>query len=442
MGLILPFKAGTLCPSTPELEWLHQYCAALKPKHICEFGCGITSWVANDAAKPESYVAIEEFEPLLTAIKQHCPTISLAKVDPLEAVDLDDVLKDKIDLLIIDSSAGTGSGGLGRHLALQMAEPYLADGARVIMHDWHRGRSGKAVRQMLETRGYTLESDCKAGTGFGAYMKPPSLPVLQLGGAGDGVGAAPAVPILPGLSFDYSKFSIVTAIDEAHIEKLLLTLPTWVKRKKATNPILVFINGIKCSDRRLDPIRLPNVQFIPWDNPPAEGQRERMLSSFIFGVSRHVKTPWHLKLDCVTFAYDETPLWSDEFEKYYAVATPWGYTIPSTAICRLDYWLDGLHKMGAIKTFKGSKPWKAYQKQISGRRYMEPRFCSWYKFMRTCVAQEIVANLPLGRLAVPSEDTTCWAWLDRQLKPWLPLKGKRLGLAHSKDLEVLKKWAV
>lgn len=268
----------------------------------------------------------------------------------------------------------------------------------------------------------------------------------------------------------HDDLTIVCAADRAHVDKLMGCLPTWVEVKRLAGPILCFLHGWTRRSLARNPFFAPlrkykNVRLVKWDFPAAATQRERMLSSFVFGAAQYVETPWHLKLDCVTIATDDRefvhPEWLNDFD---LIANPWGYTKPGAAIERVDHWMHGLWRAGLLPepTFSG-KAIHAYATFRTGRKHPNgraerqvrwyvdrryeyrgdperpeklkhcaPRICSWIKLMRTRVVREIADLLPLGRLPVPSEDTLCWRYCERRGYRILREKLGRYGWTHSK----------
>jgi hypothetical protein len=114
--------------------------------------------------------------------------------------------------------------------------------------------------------------------------------------------------------------TIVTACDPKYVEHLKITLPNWIKFKNVDQyPFIIYVNGFEdpYSDKRLEFLKvLPRYQIIKWDMPQAESQRERMLSAFVMGTAKDVKTPYWMKIDADAFATNQKPLIDDEMKTY------------------------------------------------------------------------------------------------------------------------------
>ena len=489
--LEFPFEFSKLAPSVAELEWLHNYLSEMNDSinSVLEFGCGITTWVINDALEASKYMAIEEFEQCIKDVNTHVPSVKISN-------NWDSFKGETFDLVFVDSSAGCGMKGLNRDKALIASLPCLSEESIVIIHDW-RKRSGKAPRKYLEDAGWDLIAKCEIKSGLGVYrmpkggikltgkfqktdgpshpgkvypIKPESRPqepepedapepeeMPEAVGA-ESIRQAEDERILSNLDkiaksngtpFDYSKITVVTACDVNHLPRLNATLPTWVRLKKLTCPIIVFMHGVKLDDPSLNLIKeYDNVRFVDWDQPGAETQRERMLSAFVLGVAKEVKTEFWLKLDSDTVATNANSFMKDGFFEYDMIGHKWGYTKPGTMVPKIDYWMDGLDKLGKLEKydFKGAE--KKYK--IDGdldnpkkTKFISKRVISCIRLMKTSVTQEIASNVIFGRLPVFSEDTLVWRWCERLDLKWGRHNFKKAGWAHTKkDLDALAKAAL
>ena len=189
--------------------------------------------------------------------------------------------------------------------------------------------------------------------------------------------------------------TIVTACDPAYVEKLRLTFPTWERHKQITRyPIIVFVQGMALDDDRLAFLKHPSVRLIPWEFP-VESQREKMLSAFVFGVARHVRTPWWLKLDADAYATDATPLITEEMKRYSLYGHRWGYSF-AEHIRTLDVWAGEHPELKAAPIFDSSR--------VRGRRYYHRRTASFVQLEKTALTRTAV-RLGGDRLPVPSQDT-------------------------------------
>ena len=151
-----PFQKSRLAPSDRELLWLHKLCKEFGPQRILEIGCGITTWVIDNSCNPKTYVAVEitpnekarknpkfaGWYPNIENVKKLCPNVKIQ--ENWKYGDL------SFDFMFLDSSAGckVRKRGVFRHVALQAAEPYLEDGAIVVIHDWNK-RDGRGPRNRV-----------------------------------------------------------------------------------------------------------------------------------------------------------------------------------------------------------------------------------------------------------------------------------------------------
>ena len=191
------------------------------------------------------------------------------------------------------------------------------------------------------------------------------------------------------------QLTVVTACDPAYVEKLHLTFPTWLRHKQITQyPVLVFVNGMDLSDQRLDFLRISNVKLVSWDFPVSD-QREKMLSAFVFGVAREVRTPWWFKIDADAYAFDNSPLVADDMKKFSIFGHRWAYSF-AEHIAGLDAWASTHPELRAAPIFDRSC--------VSGRRYYHPRTASFVQLERTELTRT-AARLAGDRLPVPSQDT-------------------------------------
>lgn len=197
-----------------------------------------------------------------------------------------------------------------------------------------------------------------------------------------------------------SNTTIVTACDTRYVEYLKLTFPTWVKHKDILRfPIIVYINGFKKNDSRLDFLKkYKNIRLIPWDMPNIDSQREKMLSSFVFGPAQDVNTKYWLKIDADTYTNDNRPLFIEDMKNYSIVGHKWKYTKPANWISKLNDWslnkrLNFEYKIDILK--------------IKKNRYYHERTNSFVQLHSTEFTKQ-AADLAGDRLPVPSQDTYLW----------------------------------
>lgn len=279
-----------------------------------------------------------------------------------------------------------------------------------------------------------------------------------------------------------SNLTIVSAADKAHLHKLETCLPTWVHVKGHTGPIVLFIHGWNRRSLKKSPAfdglrKFKNVRLVKWNPQGIETGRERMLSSFIYGVAREVETEWHCKLDSVTYASAPGPWYEDNwFTDYDLVAQKWGYTKPGQMIEKIDHWMHWLWRAGKVpqppECPLNEKEIKALEKEIKGidkrrkriKKFTPERQAMWDERQRLAMRIDpyaqwktedkkfkkrwyvdkeyiltgnpakpkhgaaricswiklmrtsVVQNLAECmpvRMIVPSEDTLCWRWCER-----------------------------
>ena len=236
------------------------------------------------------------------------------------------------------------------------------------------------------------------------------------------------------LKNNHQDITIVTACDPKYVGHLQLTYPNWVKYKKInTFPMIVYINGFENGSKNpaLDFLRTNlNITFIEWDFPLAQSQRERMLSAFVFGTARDVKTKYWIKIDADAFCTNNNDLLDEEMKDYELYGHKWGYTKPYSFIEELDKWANKL----AI--FNGTKP-ILDPKNISGRKYCHKRIASYVQFHKSEFVRK-AAEIAGERLPVPSHDTYLWYVAERLGYKWKRHNFKRLtGFSNTPHIEKL-----
>jgi len=202
--------------------------------------------------------------------------------------------------------------------------------------------------------------------------------------------------------FNGKDTTIVTACDENYVDILRATFENWRKYKKIDEyPVIVFVHGIPKKDPRLDFLRLPNVNIIPWSMENADNHREEMLSAFVFGTAEHVKTDYWLKLDADSYATNDTPFITDEMKKYAFCGHKWGYSRPDH-IKQLDEWAKGHWK----RKLKNASP-MINEGRIEGRRFYHntKRTISFIQLHRTRFSKFCLRLLRERKLPAPTQDT-------------------------------------
>lgn len=221
--------------------------------------------------------------------------------------------------------------------------------------------------------------------------------------------------------------TVVTACDPDHVKYLRISLPNLITMKNINRwPIIVYINGFKngINDVDLHFInKYDNIKLIEW-NMENVSQRERMLSSFIFGPAKDVQTSFWLKLDADTYAIDNKPILMDDMKEYVICGHKWNYSW-ADHIKLLDIWAN------ANSEFDGTLPMFNIN-SLHGSRFYHKRVSSFIQLHQTDFTIK-AAILAGNKLPIPSQDTFLFYIASR-----LGLKIKRHnfkkhnGIRHSK----------
>lgn len=199
---------------------------------------------------------------------------------------------------------------------------------------------------------------------------------------------------------DNTNTTIVTACDPKYVECLKVSYPNWIKYKNINQfAMIVYVNGFEDNDSRLDFLRLhKNVKLIHWDMHNVKDHREKMLSAFVFGPPKDVKTKYWLKLDSDAYATNYKDILSDDMKNYDIVGHKWGYTKPPG-------WINVLNKWSIDKNLNFIFPFN--EKQVNKTRYYHPRTNSFVQLHKTEFTIE-AAKVAGDRLPIPSHDTFLW----------------------------------
>lgn len=203
---------------------------------------------------------------------------------------------------------------------------------------------------------------------------------------------------------DPDLFTIVVALDAAHLPEFRMVLPTWLRHKPelAKCRWLFVCDSIFATNRpwwlELQSI-MEGISYtvIEWSQLPDKPQRERMLTALVH-AAEHVETPYYIKIDTDAVA-TSCPNWI-EWRWLGSVpaiiAPPWGYTKPASMLDDLDTWsryigLDG----PKIKRKPGERN-KAFHRRV----------ISYVMIGSTQRTKEIIKLLNGSiELPVPSQDT-------------------------------------
>jgi hypothetical protein len=215
------------------------------------------------------------------------------------------------------------------------------------------------------------------------------------------------------------KFTILTAIGgNNYLEKFLITHQTWqLKSEFNSVPILILHNSI--DPQKLSHIK--NSQLIEWKQEDVS-MRERMLSAFVLG-SKHIQTPYYLKIDADCFFTNRHPIMTDDLFEYDIVAHRWGYTKPAKWLQELDSW-------ATTKAVPGQN----MNPIITGNCYGHKRFTSWFCLHKTEFVRECLSFVNGDKLPVPSHDTFLWYMANRLKKKWGRKNFKERGSNHKKHI--------
>jgi hypothetical protein len=190
--------------------------------------------------------------------------------------------------------------------------------------------------------------------------------------------------------------TMVTAVNPEYIGKLERNWREWMKQPELSGQRwIIFINRLRLRDKRLAFLHgNENVQLIKWRFEPAgDNVRERMLSAFVYGVSKHVDTDYWMKLDA-----DSTPVkpwrWPD-YRENTIVGHRCGYTISKAAN-------EPGHFLNLLDDHKGGTP--VFPANIKAKRFGHRRLASYCWIEKTEFTRE-VAKWCGDRLPVPSHDT-------------------------------------
>jgi hypothetical protein len=202
----------------------------------------------------------------------------------------------------------------------------------------------------------------------------------------------------------------VTAVDEKYLPLLQKNFPDWIKTEGIMElPFICFINGMSLDDPRLSFLD-GRVRRVAWDFV-ADSQRERMLSAFVFGAAKEVKTKQWVKIDADAFMkYSENggitfaiPL-SVYNDKFSITAHKWHYTKPGKFLVDMEKWARGISDLSTKPRLFPEAQWPEIE---ATRRFGHPRIASYFcvhdsQFVR------YAASLAGSKLPVPSHDSFLW----------------------------------
>lgn len=237
-------------------------------------------------------------------------------------------------------------------------------------------------------------------------------------------------------------FTIVIGVDAKHLDQAALTWPTIQRYKPSllTRPRLVFYNAVNLSksgrkavEGEISRILSPS-DIVPWDTTYIDygtgtskwdnPHRHRMLAGFLY-ASRHVKTPYWLKLDTDAIATGVDDWIQPDWFKWSPaiVGPPWSYTKPPDQMLKLDQWVAE-HRLF-------SSPPLNLVPAAGASRLVHQRVAGWCNFFDTQMTQYCAEacerTVGAGKMAVPSLDGLLWYYAMRSDLPVVRVNMKRYG---------------
>ena len=210
--------------------------------------------------------------------------------------------------------------------------------------------------------------------------------------------------------------TVVTAVNPPYAAKLKRNLNKWLALPGLGNQqFLVFVNGFSGPKERQF-LNHPNVRVVRWHYSHSPGdQRETMLASFVFGVTKYVKTAYWMKLDADCSPRSNRWEWPD-YQASTIVSHRWSYTKMKRDPAEGAHWF---HRLDSV--FSPGKPFfSAHYDPVADRRVshrrgnrhgLPKRFASFCHIEATEFTRRIASHLQAsngGRLPIPSHDTTSW----------------------------------
>jgi hypothetical protein len=227
--------------------------------------------------------------------------------------------------------------------------------------------------------------------------------------------------------------TVVTSVDPGYAPKLKRNLKKWMNLPGLREQqFLVFVNGFK-GPRQRRFLNLPNVKVVRWSYGfPAASQRETMLASFVFGVAKHVRTEYWMKLDAD--CSPKRPWWEwPELSGCSIVSHRWGYTRMKGDLDSRIHWFNRLDEVFCPDSPNFKRIFTLAEQKLSHRpgnaNGLPERFASFCHIERTAFTRRIAEHLLVrlaGKLPIPSQDTLSWycalIWNERvklmNMKKW------------------------
>ena len=203
--------------------------------------------------------------------------------------------------------------------------------------------------------------------------------------------------------------TIVSAVNLKYSDEFKKHFPMWMKTENLMEmPYIIFAHS-DCYDDIAEFLSKykNNLTIIKWKFPIAFNMREEMLSSFVFGVAKHVTSKYWMKLDCDCTPTGDKVIIPEEAFNSVITAPKWHYTkMKGDETGNEKHWLNRLDDWAdSLPDFKGTS--RLFPEKIEGRRYGHRRICSFCEIEKTSWTQHL-AKMCGNRLPVPSQDTTTW----------------------------------
>lgn len=231
-----------------------------------------------------------------------------------------------------------------------------------------------------------------------------------------------------------SKLTVVAVVTPEYIERLKVTMPTWVRKKQiAECPLILFAH--KFDDLKVVEFvrnHFKDVTIVDWKWDGAT-QRENVFSAFVFGTPKYVRTPNWVKIDADAFFISDVDLFEDADFEFDLLAQRWGYTKPSSWLTMLDDWAESIELPGKPFLTTAQRYEAELRNSYGHRRIISYTCLHSMKFINR--VSEYAKQLP-----VPSHDTFLWYMVNRL--PGCKWKTKDLkgrGVVHCSRLESIKR---
>jgi hypothetical protein len=219
--------------------------------------------------------------------------------------------------------------------------------------------------------------------------------------------------------------TLVTAVNNKYLHHFLKNWKLWQNVEPIKHMKKIVFADSKCIDFVITEVD-NSTRVITWPNSSDLSDKEHMLSAFVFGVAKNVKTRYWIKMDCdVTPKCDKIEIPEEAWDATLT-ASPWGYTkIKHDPIYEkngihwlhlLDWWADKLPDFNKTKPlFSGLK--------IEQPKHRHKRICTFFSIEKTAFTKHL-ARMCGGKMPIPSQDTLVWYVITR-------LGGKRRIVKHN-----------